>query len=116
MVPKLFLSLIQGGKFKIFYLATLPFMGDGFRQLVRDCIKVADYTLERFREMKWNAWKNKYSTTVVFNRPSMKLIEKYQLAAYRITGTVLVFYELPNYRYGSGLLWFCSERNIRNAA
>jgi histidine decarboxylase len=62
----------------------------GFKQMAKDCVNLADYALERFKKMKWAAWRNKYSTTVVFKRPSKKLIKKWQLAAYKDIAHLIV--------------------------
>lgn len=63
---------------------------DGFREMVRNCLEVADYAIEKFRKMDWHAWRNKYSTTVVFRRPSKELIEQWQLAAYKDIAHLIV--------------------------
>ena len=54
-----------------------------FGQLVKQCLKVADYTIGQFNAMGCTAWRNPYSTTVVFKRPSASLIKRWQLASYK---------------------------------
>lgn len=63
---------------------------DGLTKMVKDCLTVADYALEKFKEINWNAWKNEHSTTVVFNRPSKELIKKWQLAPYKDIAHIVV--------------------------
>lgn len=63
---------------------------NGFKKMVKDCFEIADYALQEFKKMEWSAWKNEYSTTVVFKRPSKKLIEKWQLAAYKEIAHIIV--------------------------
>ena len=48
--------------------------------MVDQCFEVADYAIEKFQSIGWNAWRNPASITVVIDRPSMYLIEKWQLA------------------------------------
>ena len=51
-----------------------------FEKLIRDCIDLAGYAIQRFNEYGIQAWRNKHSTIVVFPKPSEKLIQKWQLA------------------------------------
>lgn len=48
---------------------------------VKRCFEVADYAIEEFNKLKLNAWRNEYSTTVVFKRPAMEIVRKWQLAS-----------------------------------
>lgn len=40
----------------------------------------ADLLLQKLREIEWPAWKNEYSNTVFFRRPSPEIVRKYSLA------------------------------------
>ena len=62
----------------------------GFRQMAEGCLERADYALEQFRQLEWDAWKNRYSNTVVFKRPSEKFIKKWQLAAYKDIAHIII--------------------------
>lgn len=47
---------------------------------VQSCLAVADYTIERFKELGIHAWRHPYAFTVVFPKPSMYMIKKWNLA------------------------------------
>ncbi len=55
---------------------------DGFRRRVEHCFETADYAIERLREIGRQAWRHRNSVTVVFDRPSLETINKWQLAAH----------------------------------
>ena len=55
---------------------------DGFRQIVRECLDVAEYAVTRFNNSGIPAWRNRNSVTVVFPRPSYEVVRKWQLAPY----------------------------------
>ena len=55
---------------------------DGFRQIVRECLDVAEYAVARFNDSGIPAWRNRNSVTVVFPRPSYDVVRKWQLAPY----------------------------------
>ena len=55
---------------------------DGFRQIVRECLDVAEYAVARFNDSGIPAWRNRNSVTVVFPRPSHEVVRKWQLAPY----------------------------------
>ena len=56
---------------------------EGFRSIVADCLAMARYAEERFNEAGIPAWTNRNSVTVVFPKPSAKIIRKWQLAPFR---------------------------------
>lgn len=53
---------------------------DGFAARVERCLRLAEYTVNRFRDLGVHAWKNPHALTVVFPRPSASLLEKWQIA------------------------------------
>lgn len=55
---------------------------EGFRRMVVDCLKMADYAIGRFKEAGIEAWRNNNSNTVVFPRPQGELPEKWQIAVF----------------------------------
>ena len=55
---------------------------DGFREIVGECISVAEYAVSRFNDSDIPAWRNRNSVTVVFPRPSEEVIRRWQLAPY----------------------------------
>ncbi|XOF34970.1 MAG: histidine decarboxylase [Candidatus Electrothrix sp. YB6] len=63
---------------------------EGFRRMAESCLALADYALEQFREINWDAWRNPYSNTVVFKRPSDECIRKWQLASYRDIAHIII--------------------------
>ena len=52
----------------------------GYKKIVTDSISLADYTIEEFKKAGINAWRNKASMIVIFDKPSKKTIEKWQLS------------------------------------
>ncbi len=52
----------------------------GFKEIVKRSIDNADYLIDKLQDLKINAWRNNFSNTVVFPKPSEKLINKWQLA------------------------------------
>ena len=55
---------------------------DGYRKVVRNCLQMADYAIEKLQSIGRDAWRNKNSVTVVFPRPSMEIISRWQIAAH----------------------------------
>lgn len=55
---------------------------EGFRGLVRGCLDMAEYAVERLGKAGLRPWKNPCSNIVVFERPSEALIRKWSLAAH----------------------------------
>jgi histidine decarboxylase len=53
---------------------------EGIRRNVEKCLEMADYAIIRFSQIGRRAWRHPNSVTVVFDRPSMKMIKKWQLA------------------------------------
>jgi histidine decarboxylase len=56
---------------------------DGYRERIKSCISCAQYAVERLREIGRNAWRHDNSITVVFDRPSMEIISRWQLAVHK---------------------------------
>jgi|SRR5579864_3299976 len=54
----------------------------GLRQMVRGCLENAEYAVERLSEAGKHPMRHENSITVVFERPSRRLIEKWQIAAH----------------------------------
>ena len=55
---------------------------EGFRNMVRECLEVADYAVQRFNDNGIPAWRNKNSVTVVLPKPAAEVVRKWQLAPY----------------------------------
>ena len=55
---------------------------EGFGNMVRECLEVADYAVHRFNDNGIPAWRNKNSVTVVLPRPAAEVVRKWQLAPY----------------------------------
>ena len=53
----------------------------GLRKRVENSLSLAEYTMDRLKEIGYNAWRNTNAITVVLDRPSEVLCNKYQLAA-----------------------------------
>ncbi|MSR32183.1 MAG: histidine decarboxylase [Gemmataceae bacterium] len=54
---------------------------EGFQQTVAGCLQVADYALEKLRQVNRNPWTNPHSITVVFDRPGEEITSRWQLAS-----------------------------------
>ncbi len=63
---------------------------EGFRRRVESCFETADYAIRRLKEIGRDAWRHRNSITVVFPRPSMRLIRRWQLAPHRHDAHVIV--------------------------
>jgi histidine decarboxylase len=55
----------------------------GMRALTKQCLDMAEYTVETMNKAGIPAWRNPHSITVVFPRPSDALIRKWSLAPYQ---------------------------------
>ena len=55
---------------------------DGFREIVTECLAVADYAVARFNDSGIPAWRNRNSVTIVFPKPADDVVRKWQLAPY----------------------------------
>ena len=55
---------------------------EGYREAVAGCLEVAEYAVARFNDSGIPAWRNKNSVTVVFSKPSARVVRKWQLAPY----------------------------------
>ena len=55
---------------------------DGFREIVRECLDVAEYAVARFRDSGIPAWRNRNSVTVVFPKPPSPVFRKWMIAPY----------------------------------
>jgi histidine decarboxylase len=62
-------------------------------KIIQKCIENAGYAIKKFSEFQIEAWRNKNSIIVVFPRPSIKAIRKWQLA---IEGDIAHLITLPH--------------------
>ena len=53
---------------------------DGWRETVRGMLDTAEYAVQRFNEHGINAWRHRNSPTVVFDRPSQEVFDRWQIA------------------------------------
>ena len=53
---------------------------DGWRETVRGMLDTAEYAVKRFNEHGISAWRHRNSPTVVFDRPSQEVFDKWQIA------------------------------------
>ena len=53
---------------------------NGLKKRILDCLKLAEYTEEELKKLGYNAWRNKNALTIVFDRPTQDICEKFQLA------------------------------------
>jgi len=52
----------------------------GFKKRALESINLAEYLLDRLKEIGIESWKNDNAITVVFGKPSKKIIDKWQIA------------------------------------
>ena len=55
---------------------------DGFRRLVTEMLAVAQYAVTRFNDSGIPAWRHENSVTVVFPKPSIEVLRRWQIAPY----------------------------------
>ena len=53
---------------------------DVWRETIRNMMDTAEYAVQQFNEHGINAWRHRNSPTVVFNRPSQEVFNKWQIA------------------------------------
>ena len=53
---------------------------NGFKKLVRRCVRVAEYGVSKMNNAGVNAWKNDVGITIVFPRPEESVCKKWKLA------------------------------------
>jgi len=53
---------------------------NGFKQSVRQCVRVAEQGVKLFNDAGIKAWRNDYAITIVFPKPSIEVCHKWQLA------------------------------------
>lgn len=70
---------------------------DGFRARVRECLRVADYAVDRLSAVGAHAWRHRYGNTVVFDRPPAAVVQKWQLA---VQGDVAHVITMPHVTRG----------------
>jgi len=63
---------------------------NGFRQMVQNCLKMADYAIQRFKDYGIPAWRNDHSITVVFPKGAETVMGKWQIALQGDIGHILV--------------------------
>ncbi len=54
----------------------------GFKTIIQGCLKVADYAVEQLNRLGRHAWRHPYSNIVVFDRPSLTVTQRWQLACH----------------------------------
>jgi histidine decarboxylase len=77
------ISGCRNGHSSIFFKYIIDKKGlKGFKEDIKECFVNAGYLVDKLNEIdeNANAWRNQNSITVVFKRPSDKLIDKWQLA------------------------------------
>ena len=52
----------------------------GFKQIIPNCLNMADYAIEHLNNLDAHAWRHPYSNTVVFDRPPTSVTQHWQLA------------------------------------
>ncbi|MCF6765279.1 hypothetical protein L3V82_05805 [Thiotrichales bacterium 19S3-7] len=53
---------------------------NAFKRRVKRCMDLADYTINKLKQINITAWRNQNSPIVIFAKPSPKIVEKWQLA------------------------------------
>lgn len=65
----------------------------GFQEMIASCLDMTRYTVDRLKEISWDAHAEEFSVTVVIKSPSEKLIRKWQLVAEKGISHLLI---MPN--------------------
>lgn len=53
---------------------------EGFRRIIPNCLAMADYAVERLSAAGLSPWRHPHANTVVFDRPSAEVTNRWQLA------------------------------------
>ncbi len=53
---------------------------NGFKKIIRDCVRTAEYGVRKFNEHGVKAWKNDHAITIVLPRPNNEISKKWKLA------------------------------------
>ncbi len=53
---------------------------NGFKKVIRYCVRTADYATRKMNEAGIKAWKNDHAITVIFPRPKEEIVKKWKLA------------------------------------
>jgi len=64
----------------LLWYAIKKFGFNGFKKVVRDCIRTAELAVRKMNDNNIKAWKNDHAITVVFPRPTEKVVKKWKLA------------------------------------
>ena len=56
---------------------------EGFKKMVDYCMETAEYSVKVFNDNGIKAWRNKNANTVVFPRPSQKILDRWQIAVHK---------------------------------
>lgn len=62
---------------------------EGIQMIVQRCIKLADYSIAKLKEIGVEAWRNPNSITVVFPRPPDELMKKWSIAPKKGIGHII---------------------------
>ena len=73
----------------LLWYALRTLRSSGLRNIVDQSIEVADYAVEKLKEIGVEAWRNPNSVTVVFPRPPESLMKKWVIAPDREIGHII---------------------------
>jgi histidine decarboxylase len=96
-VPTISTSRSALGPLKFWWKISSTSMGD-FQILARNSLNNAEYLLQSLAEAGVRVWKNPYSNTLFFERPSAAVMKKYDLAPDESTqfGKIAHFVVMPH--------------------
>ncbi len=52
----------------------------GFKEIIPQCLEVADYAIQALNQLDLHAWRHSYANTVVFDRPVAQVTQSWQIA------------------------------------
>lgn len=84
---------------------------EGLKRRVHESQELAAYTEQKLNALGVNAWRNKEALTVVFDKPSNKICEKYQLASEEAIAHIICVPGIKKERIDS--LLFDLENNLK---
>lgn len=73
----------------LLWYALRTLRASGLRNIVDQSVEIADYAIEKLKEIGVEAWRNPNSVTVVFPRPPESLMEKWVIAPDREIGHII---------------------------
>ena len=87
---------------------------DGFREIVAECMEVADYAVQKFSGNGIDAWRNKNSPIIVFPRRNENVLKKWQIATQGTDAHIITMPHVTKKHIDSFMKEYLSAAECRN--